>query len=311
MIKFKNENEVPVLILSFNRLGGMQDTFNILREIKVKYIYLASDGARSESESFDVDAIRSKVESFIDWPCEVKTLFQKENLGCKRAVHTAVQWFFSEVDAGIVLEDDCVPNKRFFSYCRNMLNNYRSDLRVATISGRKHFDLDMHQDYSFCSRFFCWGWASWSDRILGLDVELPYKSNFKLLNTPSGIVERLYVQGVLGLLSSRQVNSWAYSYEMLFRNKHQYCIIPNGNLIRNVGFGTDGTHSNTWTHDPMVYEEAISIAFNPAYDPVEYDKYLHTGLLSEYRGRVGLLVFSQIKYLKTIRLLVKRLIRRG
>lgn len=302
MIRFENENEVPVLILFFNRLGGMENTFNILREIKAKYIYLASDGARSESESFGVDLIRNKVESFIDWPCEIKTLYRKDNLGCKLAVSTAIQWFFSEVDAGIVLEDDCTPNLTFFKFCKNMLNAYRGDKSVATISGRKHFDIDMNQDYSFCNRFFCWGWASWSDRITGLDVDEPYSATYELHSRPECTIENMYVNGVIGLLKSKQVNSWAYSYEMLFREKHQYCIVPNANMIRNVGFGDGGTHSKSWLEDPRPFEELANCEFRNDYLITPKTEYLRKGLLQEYKGFFWLFIFSRSKYLKLIRL---------
>jgi hypothetical protein len=73
--------------------------------------------------------------SGIDWPCEVRTQFQDGNLGCKRGVGTAIDWFLSEVDAGIIVEDDCVPTMDFFRFCAELLDRYRDAAEVMMIGG--------------------------------------------------------------------------------------------------------------------------------------------------------------------------------
>ena len=71
----------------------------------------------------------------IDWPCEVKTLFHKENLGCGLGPLTAINWFFENVEEGIILEDDCVPDQSFFYFCQELLEYYRNNKKIMHISG--------------------------------------------------------------------------------------------------------------------------------------------------------------------------------
>ena len=33
----------------------------------------------------------------------------------------AINWFFENVDAGIILEDDCIPHEEFIPFCSDLL----------------------------------------------------------------------------------------------------------------------------------------------------------------------------------------------
>ena len=54
--------------------------------------------------------LRAVIRKSIDWPCEVHHLFSDKNLGCRLGVTRAINWFFENVDEGIILEDDCIPH---------------------------------------------------------------------------------------------------------------------------------------------------------------------------------------------------------
>ena len=68
-------------------------------------------------------------------------------------------WFFGHVEAGIVLEDDCVPHPTFFPYCAELLQRYRNDKRIMAISG-DNFQPPKREygaPYYFSAHVHCWG----------------------------------------------------------------------------------------------------------------------------------------------------------
>ena len=126
----------PILLLVFNREDTTRQVFEAIRRQKPKFLFVAADGARKNrpGETEACRRVRDMVTQ-IDWDCELKTLFRDENLGCQTAVSTAITWFFEQVEQGIILEDDCLPDPSFFPYCEELLNRYRDDTRIGHISG--------------------------------------------------------------------------------------------------------------------------------------------------------------------------------
>ncbi|MDK9759049.1 hypothetical protein KIV40_27815 [Vibrio sp. D173a] len=253
---------VPILILLFNRPGSARALIDALRDIKPAFLYIACDGAREtvKGEAALVHDVKKIVDEHIDWNCQIFTLYNDRNLGCKLAVSSAIQWFFSHVKEGIVLEDDCIPSPGFFDYIAYYLEVFRNEKKIASIAGRREIEADNSCDIHFSSKFFCWGWASWSDRINSIDVEFGYQPDL-----PPYIMENLsfwesrHVKGIHNLMLDGIVNSWAYSYDLVFRSSRQLHVIPPVNFITNIGIGL-GTHETREKEDKIYVEDGIFIA---------------------------------------------------
>src|SRR4051812_35098447 len=125
----------PILFLIFNRPDVTQSVFNAIREARPKQLFVAADGPRKGNKTDDAKCREARSIIKVDWPCELKTLYREENLGCRRAVSSGISWFFSLVEEGIVLEDDCLPHPDFFPYCEELLARYRDNPRIMHISG--------------------------------------------------------------------------------------------------------------------------------------------------------------------------------
>lgn len=229
----------PVLVIFFNRRRAVKMVIEALSKVRPPKIYLASDGARKNvpGEAALVDQIRREVIALINWECEVECKFEAENLGCKHNVSTSLKWFFGNIPEGIVLEDDCVPDNTFFEFAEAMLIKYRNDDRVGSIAGRNEA-ADVYQSEHpifFSRKFFCWGWATWADRVEQFDPELGYgglPSGFSLRGLPWN--ERLMMLSVIFAMKLRK-DSWAYPLDLAFRQRGQLCLMPRTNLVRNVG----------------------------------------------------------------------------
>jgi len=158
------EFNTPILFLVFNRPNTTQRVFNVIRQVKPKQLFVAADGPRRDkgADEEKCEATREIVKQ-IDWDCEVKTLFREENLGCGKAVSSAITWFFENVEEGIILEDDCLPNLDFFGYCEELLDRYRDNREVMFIGGDNFQKGKKWGDasYYFSAYNHVWGWATW------------------------------------------------------------------------------------------------------------------------------------------------------
>ena len=203
-------------------------------------------GGRGEAELCEQTR---KVVDGVDWPCEVKTLYQQENLGCRRAVSTAITWFFDNVDAGIVLEDDCLPAESFFRFCSELLVRYRDDMRVGMISGNNHgFKLyDSSLSYSFSKHGAIWGWASWRrawarydacTRPLSSKDEELVKRN---ISTHREYVDRWWQEAEKSIRG--ELDSWDFLWAVTRYSNSFLSIRPKVDLVSNIGFGEEATHT--------------------------------------------------------------------
>lgn len=243
--------DVPVLFLIFNRLDTTKEVFEAIREIKPAKLYIAGDGPRilREKEVKDVTEIRNYVLSRIDWPCEVSTLFRDENLGCKKAVSSAITWFFNLEEEGIILEDDCLPNQSFFPYCKILLEKYRYDERVRHITGTNVKVRENIGDgsYYFSNFTHVWGWASWRRVWKDYDCELDLLDRFITLKLLPEIYNNKWVNNQLTAnftaIANGRIDTWDYQYLFLNFWNNGLTIFPNVNLIKNIGFGEGATHT--------------------------------------------------------------------
>ncbi len=260
----------PVLLLIFSRPDTTRRVFDTIRRARPTRLYVAADGPRP---GHPTDALRCAetraVVREVDWPCEVFTLFQEQNLNCGLAPVTAMNWFFEHEPAGIILEDDCVPAPSFFWFCQELLARYRDDARVMHIGGN-NFGSEAQKplapdapSYYFSTQRNSWGWATWRRAWQLYDYHLTdfegVAESGELNDSFTGPLEKRYrlgkMAGVRALPQPPDV--WDYQWEYTIARHHGLYVVPAVNLVGNIGFGHDSTH----THD-----SADNMAAVPARD---------------------------------------------
>lgn len=243
--------ETSILLLVFNRPDTTEKVFLKIREIQPSRLFIAADGPRHHKagEKEKCEAARKLVLEGIDWPCEVKTLFREENLGCGKAVSGAISWFFDHVEEGIILEDDCVPDLSFFRFCEAMLEKYRHDERISIISGNNFQQGNWRGDgsYFFSGRCHIWGWATWKRTWKHFDLELTGWNTRTLKEVVrsyyTGKKELAFWKLMYRQVKNRKVDSWALPFTFSVWRSGGINIIPNVNLVSNIGFGDEATHT--------------------------------------------------------------------
>lgn len=240
-----------ILFLVFNRPETTRQVFEAIRQARPPRLYVAADGWRNDrpDDYARCQEVRQIVGA-VDWPCEVRTLFQETNLGCKIGVSTGISWFFSHEEEGIILEDDILPISTFFDYCEELLHRFRDDERVAMISGCNLIANAYTPPHSyFFSRYnHIWGWASWRRAWKHYDVFMKDWPAWRGGNGLSKIVggERsveCYWQEIFDATYRGEVNTWDYQWTFACWKVGALCALPIHNQTLNLGFGRDATHT--------------------------------------------------------------------
>jgi len=242
---------VPVLYLVFNRPDHTRETFKALSKIKPAFLFIAADGPREGNER-DVQSCAEvrKIVSDITWPCEVKTLYREKNLGTKYAVSSAIDWFFTNVEEGIILEDDCIPHPDFYSFVAAMLEKYRSMPRIMHINGTnllKGKRIVKGSSYYFSNFCHPWGWATWKRAWKLNDIamkdfpEYPKEKLLAALKDDPFVMDYWY--NYLSLAYQDKTKSWDYQWFFAFWKSNGLSISPAMNLVTNIGFDENGTNT--------------------------------------------------------------------
>jgi hypothetical protein len=235
--------QTPILLLIFNRPEQALLVFRQIRLQEPERLFIAADGPRPDQpgEAALCAATRTTVLNGIDWPCKVETLFRPHNLGCGKAVSTAIDWFFGHVEEGIILEDDCVPDPTFFSFCATMLAKYRLDENIMHINGGNYQSgiLRGNGSYYFSRYAHVWGWATWRHAWQYYDFSL---GRYRLVSQ-QGL--NTFLQSELQSIYNAQADTWDIQWFMAVWFNKGWVITPNVSLVKNIGYGKTATHTRS------------------------------------------------------------------
>jgi hypothetical protein len=243
--------ETPILFLIFNRPAETAQVFNSIRAQRPKRLFVAADGAR-EGRAGETELVQQtrQIATQVDWPCDVQTLFREKNLGCGLAVSGAITWFFDHVEEGIILEDDCLPHADFYPFCTTLLERHRHDDQIATIAGTHFLPTALpHRGTHYVSKYFqMWGWASWRRVWKCYDYQLAQRSEpeWHALcdEVHPGRVESAYWKQIYHSLKADVIDTWDFQVFFAAWHTQAHHIMPSTNLVSNLGYGPNATHTN-------------------------------------------------------------------
>jgi hypothetical protein len=252
----------PVLLVIFNRPDLTAKSFASIRRAKPSQLFIAADGPRAgrTGEPELCQQARRVVEQ-VDWTCQLKTLFRERNVGCRRGVSQSISWFFEHVEAGIILEDDCIAEDSFFPYCAELLDRYRAESDVLSISGDNNQGgrIRGRGSYFFSDFQQIWGWATWRRAWQHYSDNAVTLAQLKA----SGVIQRKFGEHAANVWFEKfadtlagRIDSWAYLWLMSCWAVNGVAILPNVNLVTNVGFDERASH----TTDPTNKEAAMPTA---------------------------------------------------
>lgn len=278
--------ETPVALIVFNRPRQTERVFAAIREARPSRLFVIADGPRPDRAG-EAELCRQvrQVVAEVDWPCEVQTNFAEKNLGCRRRVVSGLDWVFSLAEEAIILEDDCLPDQSFFVFCSELLNRYRDERSVAVVSGHNAFANHLQTGYSyfFSPMVAVWGWATWRRAWQEYDENLkswPQLKGGEFLHRilPDKKAVAYWTNVFNDMHAGTGPNTWDYQWVYTCWTKGWVSIVPSRNLIQNIGFGADATHTITENPDYAIVAEAMYPPFRHPPDitvSTEHPKLLH------------------------------------
>ena len=242
--------KTPVAFIIFDRPDTTKRVFAEIARARPPKLLVIADGPRADhpDDAEKCANVRAIIDG-VDWDCEVLTNYSDANLGCKRRVSSGLDWVFDTVDDAIILEDDCLPHPTFFRFCEEMLEKYRDDERIAMISGDNFQFGRKRTEYSYYfSRYtHIWGWASWRRAWDNYDVAMkiwPEIRDGRWLEDLLGAKKSVwYWKYIFENVYNGKTDSWAYQWTFSCWIQSALTVLPNANLVSNIGFGMNAVHT--------------------------------------------------------------------
>lgn len=244
---------IPVSFHIFNSYSFTCQVFNQIRLIQPQKLFITADGPRDNVTDDLVNCEKTRsILDLVDWDCEVFKNFSETNKGSYKSTSYGISWVFSHVDKAIFLEDDCVPHLSFFRYCRELLDYYENDNRVALISGSNFqtYSSDCRDSYFFSRYSFISGWATWKRTWDNVDLKLnswPKYRDLKGLESvfTKKVEVKFWTRNFNDLYNRKIGPHWDYALTLSNFMNNSLCIVPKTNLVTNIGFGDDRTNTKT------------------------------------------------------------------
>jgi hypothetical protein len=240
---------VPVALIIFNRADTTARVLAEIAKARPAKLLVVADGPRADhpTDAEKCLAARATIDR-VDWDCEVLTNYSEVNLGCGARPSSGLNWVFENVAEAIILEDDCLPHPTFFPFCAELLERYRDDERVMMVSG-DNFQFGRKRtrySYYFSRYTHTWGWATWRRAWRYFDREIklwPALRETPWLLDTLGDERAAEYWGDLFDRMDQMPSVWDYQWAFACWSQSGLTILPNTNLISNIGWGEDATHT--------------------------------------------------------------------
>ena len=244
----------PIVLICFNRPIETAKIFNKIKLIKPKKLFLIMDGPRASEHEDKINCLLVKnIVTNISWNCIVYKNFSKKNLGLKKRIVSGLNWVFSKTKSAIILEDDCLPNRDFFSFCQKLLIYYEKNNTVRFITGNnfQKSKVNKKTSYYFSKYSHIWGWATWKNTWeLYCDdnrVWKKYLNSKEFCKTCPNYLERRYWKSMFNKVKSGKLKSWSIYLLFSIWKNGGLTATPTVNLVRNLGFNERGTNTKITT----------------------------------------------------------------
>lgn len=301
-----------VLLITYKRLDTTKKVFEAIRHAKPPRLYIASNIGKDEVGIQEVNKVRDFLEKNIDWDCEVFKLYREKHLSAKDSISGAIEWFFQNEEMGIILEDDCLPSQSFFWFCEELLTRYADDMRVWHIGGCSTLNKDilLNEDSYYFSKYnHIWGWAGWASRWKMYDSNVSlfkeFSKNRYIENvTKNKLLQKFWINNFESVYAKR-VDTWDYQWYFTTWSNGGVSIIPTVNLITNLGFGADATHTSD-SNSKLSNMEKIEIDLDLIHPKIMMPNIIYDNYNAQFLFGINYFSFYQNEIKKILQKIFKK-----
>jgi hypothetical protein len=259
------ETSAAVAFFIFRRPETTARVFAEIKKARPNKLYVIADGAR-EGKTEEQELVRRTrdVVAEIDWPCEVTRVYAEQNMGLRQRIFTGLDHVFSKENSAIILEDDCLPSQSFFSFCSELLEVHEKNENLALVSGFNFAPSERLQtDYFYSTSTYIWGWATWARtwKEFRTSPQVESWTKEETQEIKSTFASKIQMKEFLGIMSiADTLNTWDISLAVWVRQSRKLTIVPRLNLVENIGFGADATHTKFEAFDVQIPSSGYSAA---------------------------------------------------
>lgn len=262
----------PVALFIFNRPKCSRQLYLSIAQIKPSRLFIVADGPRF-NDNKDKELCRETRAIFntIEWPCNVTRIYSDINLGCRNSIPNGLNQIFEHVEECIILEDDCIPEQSFYSYCEELLDKYRNEEKIISIGGhRSDGPNEFEKESYFFSKYpSIWGWATWRHKWQMYDLNMTEWDRLRNTTWLFDILQDdVAVQYWKRMFDEMQngMDTWDYALNYSTWYHNALSIRPKVNMITNIGFGRNATHTKSSLNNAL-FPKAGDIKF-PLHHPI-------------------------------------------
>ena len=232
---------VPVLLTLHVRSAHLPNQLRILKESGITRLYISIDGPRNRSDRYHQEKLHAIISNFKEQFDEFHVRESELNQGIAVAMITAIDWFFSENQAGIIFEDDIEFTSDTLSFLTQALLTTANNAEILLVSGFQPFSSGTN-DYRVCFTNYpqIWGWATHAYKWEQMRSYI-----FNEPQTPESINKRIRNFWSVGWsrVHKGYLDTWdlPIATGMLFTRK--LCMLPPINLTSNNGVDTHSTNT--------------------------------------------------------------------
>lgn len=299
-----NQLDTPVIFIIFNRPDLTQKVFSTIKDVKPRKLFVIADGARHHEEIEKCQKTRQIIDQ-VDWDCEVYKNFSEINLTSPIRCSSGISWAFDHVEQAIILEDDCLPCQSFFYFCEELLNYYSNDARVMHISGNNFQYGQSRTPYSyyFSQYNHNWGWATWKRAWTYFDLKMESLEQVFQEDLFNFIFDDKYEKEYWHRIFKKCVYEndphWDYAWSYACWLQSGLSILPNQNLVSNIGFRNDATRTkNANVPYANLPTREISKIYHPPFvvRQKEADQYTFDNHFGGLSLKINSTLYGKIKY---------------
>lgn len=251
MAEFETSNiQLSVLIVAYRRWENVAQILESCWQAGVRDIYLSLDAPRDNNKEAREDQLAlMKVVS--DFETRTHETIKKQNLatnqGCAVNVILGCEWAFQTAEYLVVLEDDCLPSSYFFDFCRAELMHVKNDNICWLLCGSQFAPVSITNDRVSLSKYaLTWGWATHRSKWLEIREAFFSPSKFPEIKDLFSILpgDSFWNAGARRAIRGF-TDVWDTVLLQRMIREGKYAILPQQNLVENVGNDQVSTHTDS------------------------------------------------------------------
>ena len=240
-----NIDQLPVLILAYNRFGKFKRCINTLHKYGVRKVFISIDGPKNSNDYL----IQKRIISFCEennLDLQIKINYYEKNLGCRLGPIKGITWFFKNNPYGVIFEDDVLISYNCLLSFSFLLQKYKSNNTYMSLSSFNELSSQKKEYIYSMPVWRSWGWGSWADKWnehLQLSKRNQNLGFWQLYNLLPDELKSIKTINILKTCQLNLMDAWDYEFNFSHIIKRYKSLTVGG--INNFVYGFDSSATHT------------------------------------------------------------------